>query len=62
MPITKVLDFKPGTEENPTTVVILQLAQPAKEPVTVSVSGLVLVAIPNEGPQSLPPMTAQTNL
>jgi hypothetical protein len=61
VPITKV-DFKAGTEDNPTTIVTLQLAQAPKVPTTVSVDGLILVAIPNEGPQSLPPMRAQNNL
>jgi hypothetical protein len=62
IPIAKVLEFKPGTDDNPATVVILQLAQPCKDPLTVSVDGLILSAIPNEGPQSLAPMQAQTNL
>lgn len=62
IPIARLEEFKPGNEDNPTTVLVLQLAQPVKDPLTISVEGLILSALPSEGPQSLPPVTAQTNL
>jgi len=62
VPITQVEEYKPGNEDNPTTVVVLQLAQPAKETITVSVDGLILSAMPSDGPQTLPPATVQANM
>jgi hypothetical protein len=56
--IAKVVKFTPGNEDNPATSVVLQLAQPCKEPLTVSVSGLVLTVAPGDGPQTLAPATA----
>lgn len=62
VPIARLEDFKLGNEDNPTTVIILQLQQPVKETLTVSVDGLILSAMPSDGPQSLPPVNAQANM
>lgn len=62
VPIARLEEFKPGNEDNPTSVVVLQLAQPVKESLTVSIDGLILSAMPSDGPQTLLPIVAQPNL
>lgn len=62
VPITRLEEYKPGNEDNPTSIIVLQLGQAVKEALTVSVDGLILSAMPSDGPQSLSPIVAQPNM
>ena len=58
-PIARLVDFKPGTEDLPVTIVTLELASPVQGKLSLAVTGLIMEAARASGPQSLPARQVQ---